>query len=231
MKIVASSCPRSSAPNVAHATPLPPTMREGVPTATRRALVWSAVASGILLRHRFPALAAQLETYYGKATPPTSYGGYGGNADESPKYRFDYPANWTFQSVNKVQKGTQGIDARVYNPRNRAMNAFVIVLGRAGEDDKSYLITDVEGTFQGFAGADYDIQDAVMSATNTTKNKRDVNGQEYFDYQVDSPVAHYMATITVKSGKVYAFFVKSPDRDYEENAPMFKEILQSFRTL
>jgi len=190
-----------------------------------------AVASTVLLRPWERSVAQELETYYGKATPPTSYGGYGGNADETPKYRFDYPANWTFQSVNKVQKGTQGIDARVYNPRNRNMAAFVIVLGRAGEDDKSYKVTDVEGTFQGFAGADYDIQDAVMSATATSKMEREIDGQQYFDYQVDSPVAHYMATITVKNGKVFAFFVKAPDRDYEENKPMLKNLIQSFRTL
>lgn len=200
------------------------------PAIIRRRALLGGVATAVVVRPWARSIAA-LETYYGKATPPTSYGGYGGNADETPKYRFDYPENWTFQSVNKVQKGTQGIDARVSNPRNRNMAAFVIVLGRAGEDDKSYKVTDVEGTFQGFAGADYDIQDAVMSATKTSKMEREIDGQQYFDYQVDSPIAHYMATITVKNGKVFAFFVKSPDRDYEENAPMLKNILQSFRTL
>jgi hypothetical protein len=38
------------------------------------------------------------------------------------------------------------------------MKAFVIALGRAGEDAKAFKITDVEGTFASFAGADYDIQ-------------------------------------------------------------------------
>jgi len=202
-----------------------------VPSPLSRRTLISVVTATTLLRPWQRSVAVELETYYGKATPPTSYGGYGGNADETPKYRFDYPANWIFQSVNKVQKGTQGIDARVYNPRNRNMAAFVIVLGRAGEDDKSYKVTDVEGTFQGFAGADYDIQDAVMSATGTSKMEREIDGQSYYDYQVDSPVAHYMATVTVKSGKVYALIVKSPDRDYEDSAPMLKNLVQSFRTL
>lgn len=196
---------------------------------TRRTLL--GVASLVAVQPWRPSFAVELDTYYGKATPPTSYGGYGGNADEKPKYRFDYPVEWKFQSVNKVQKGTQGIDARVVSPRNRNMAAFVIVLGREGEDDKSYKVTDVDGTFQGFAGADYDIQDAVMSATNTSQSQRDIDGQSYFDYQVDSPIAHYLATVTVKYGKVFAFFVKSPDKDYEENAPMLRKLLESFRTL
>lgn len=38
------------------------------------------------------------------------------------------------------------------------MKVFVIALGRAGEDAKAFKITDVEGTFESFAGADYDIQ-------------------------------------------------------------------------
>lgn len=38
------------------------------------------------------------------------------------------------------------------------MQVFVIALGRAGEDQKSFKINDVESTFQGFAGADYRIQ-------------------------------------------------------------------------
>jgi hypothetical protein len=53
--------------------------------------------------------------FYGLATPPTSYGGYGGNAKEAAKYTFEYPAAWKKQAPNKVEKGTQGIDSRVFN--------------------------------------------------------------------------------------------------------------------
>lgn len=41
---------------------------------------------------------------YGNATPPTSYGGFGGNSKDKPKYKFEYPANWQKKTVNKVQK-------------------------------------------------------------------------------------------------------------------------------
>jgi hypothetical protein len=52
-----------------------------------------------------PAVAeVELATLYGLATPPTSYGGYGGNKDEAPKYSFVYPATWKRLTVNKVQK-------------------------------------------------------------------------------------------------------------------------------
>jgi hypothetical protein len=34
----------------------------------------------------------------------------------------------------------------------------VITLGRAGEDNKSFKLTDLDSTFQGFAGADYALQ-------------------------------------------------------------------------
>lgn len=66
-----------------------------------------------------PALAegGEYETFYGTATPPTSYGGYGGNADEESKYKFEYPAGWKIAAPNKVEKGTQGIDCRVFNVR------------------------------------------------------------------------------------------------------------------
>lgn len=36
--------------------------------------------------------------------------------------------------------------------------AFVITLTRAGEDDKSFRLTDIDSTFASFAGADYDLQ-------------------------------------------------------------------------
>lgn len=60
-------------------------------------------------------LNAEYETFYGLATPPTSYGGYGGNAKEAAKYSFEYPAGWKSAAPNKVEKGTQGIDCRVFN--------------------------------------------------------------------------------------------------------------------
>jgi hypothetical protein len=36
--------------------------------------------------------------------------------------------------------------------------AFVVTLGRAGEDNKTFRLTDTDSTFAGFAGADYNLQ-------------------------------------------------------------------------
>ncbi|RMZ53744.1 hypothetical protein APUTEX25_003883 [Auxenochlorella protothecoides] len=57
----------------------------------------------------------EYKVFYGLASPPTSYGGYGGNAKEDAKYTFEYPTNWKSEVVNKVSKGTQGVDGRVFN--------------------------------------------------------------------------------------------------------------------
>ena len=46
----------------------------------------------------------------------------------------------------------------MYNPANKAQQVFVIVLGRAGEDNRTFRLVDVESTLAGFAGADYDMQ-------------------------------------------------------------------------
>jgi hypothetical protein len=68
-----------------------------------------AVATAGILSSNAPSCAeVELTTLYGLATPPTSYGGYGGNVKEAPKYKFLYPASWKELTVNKVQK--VGID-------------------------------------------------------------------------------------------------------------------------
>ena len=36
--------------------------------------------------------------------------------------------------------------------------AFTVTFGRAGEDNKRFKLGDIEGTLQGFAGADYQLQ-------------------------------------------------------------------------
>ena len=127
-----------------------------------------------------------------------------------------------------MEKGTQGIDGRVVAPKSKELRAFVITLGRAGEDGKTFILRDTESTFAGFAGADYNLQvghflgaaadnsclcmvhgachhssesqsivpqDALSSATNIDRTKRTVDGVDFYDYDIDSPVssAHGLA--------------------------------------
>jgi hypothetical protein len=66
-------------------------------------------------------------------------------------------------------------------------------LGRAGEDGKSFRVTDLDSTVSGFAGADYDLQDALSNATEITKGERDIDGRTFYDYEVDSPVGGWVA--------------------------------------
>ncbi len=121
------------------------------------------------------------------------------------RYTFQYPAKWKTAVINKVQKGTQGIDCMVFNTRGKGARgvhgasftisqflalarhllgadvcphacageqAFVITFGRAGEDNKSFRLNDIDSTLQGFAGADYDMQVAEHPA------KRDIQAEE-----------------------------------------------------
>lgn len=177
--------------------------------------------------------AAGMKVFFGFASPPTSYGGYGGNASEDPKYYFSYPENWKIETPNKVKKGMQGIDAIVYEKKGKGYpNVFVVTFSRAGEDNKSFkLNNDVESTFQGFAGADYDLQDALTDATDTSKATRELDGETYYDYTIETPALKYLATVTVQTGKVFALFVKAPNKVWAEQGDTLNLIQQSFRTI
>jgi len=176
-------------------------------------------------------VSAELTLFQGTASPPTSYGGYGGNAEESFKYQFLVPADWKPQVINKVEKGTQGIDCKFLSPSVRGMKVFVIALGRAGEDAKSFKINDVESTFQGFAGADYAIQDALTTADEIATTQREQDGQTYYEYDINSPITHYTASISTRRGKIFAMFISVPGRDYGAQKPLVDKMLASFQTI
>ncbi|KAL4855262.1 Phosphatidylinositol transfer protein 3 [Chlorella vulgaris] len=186
-----------------------------------------------------PALADEgstpgTEIFYGQASPPTSYGGYGGNtqnAKADAKYIFEYPTGWKSETVNKRDKGTQGVDCRVFNPRNKLQQVFVITLGRAGEDNRSFRLTNVDATLEGFAGADYDMLDALGGAILRKDETREIDGQLYYDIEFASPDNHYLASITVNAGKVYAMFIKSPERIFPEAEASLRAIRESFHTI
>ena len=129
------------------------------------------------------------------------------------------------------QKGTQGIDCRVSNPRNKNQTITVVTFGRAGEDNKSFKLTDIETTVQGFAGADYDLQDAIALETGRTNGTREFNNEPYYDIQIDSPDVTYLITVTVNYGKVFALFVKTPTKLFQQDEEKLRRIQDTFRTL
>lgn len=197
-------------------------------------LAGATLASGFTFTSSASADEVTYELFKGLATPPTSYGGYGGNDPQAtPKYSFEYPTGWKEDKISKVEKGTQGVDGRVSNPRVKGMTAYVITLGRAGEDGKSYVMRDLEATFQGFAGADADLQDALTEASDIKRSSHtdDASGNTFYDYDIDSPGFRYLATVAVKSGKVFALFVRSPARSFNANQDKLRHIVDSFKLL
>lgn len=110
--------------------------------------------------------------------------------------------------------------------------AYVITFGRAGEDNRSFKLGDVEKTLEGFAGADYDLQDALTAATDKKANKRTVaDGADFYDYEVVGPDSVYLASVTLKGGKVFALFVSSPAKAFAGDEAKLRRIVESFKTL
>jgi hypothetical protein len=196
----------------------------------RQMLAFSAVLP-LMLQQSAQANEGEFSTLLGMASPPTSYGGYGGNANEKPKYTFEYPTGWKSEVPSKVEKGTQGVDSRVVNPRSKDQRAFVITLTRAGEDDKSFRLTDIDQTFASFAGADYNLQDALNDAEDIVKTEAERNGIKFYDYEIQSPAYHYLSSVAIKDGKVFALFVRSPSKTFAASESNLRHIVDTFRLL
>lgn len=130
-----------------------------------------------------------------------------------------------------------GIDARVRSPGGRpgsAPQAYVITFGRAGEDNKAFKLGDVDATLDGFAGADYNLQDALTGATEKKAVARADAGDgagAFYDYEVAGPDFTYLACVTLKGGKVFALFVSCPTRGFKAAEADLRHIVQTFKTL
>ena len=109
--------------------------------------------------------------------------------------------------------------------------AYVITFGRAGEDNKKFKLGDVERTLEGFAGADYNLQDALTAATDKKAQKREGSEQEFYDYEVAGPDFTYLAAVTLNSGKVFALFVSSPTKSFKNDEAALRHIVESFKTI
>lgn len=65
---------------------------------------------------------------------------------------------WTLQGLSCALSVSKDLRAVLLLLSPTDQRAFVITLTRAGEDDKSFRLTDIDSTFASFAGADYDLQ-------------------------------------------------------------------------
>ena len=110
-------------------------------------------------------------------------------------------------------------------------SAYVITFGRAGEDNKKFKLGDVERTLEGFAGADYNLQDALTAATDKKAQRREGSDQEFYDYEVIGPDFTYLAAVTLNNGKVFALFVSSPTKSFKNDEKALRHIVESFKTI
>ena len=115
--------------------------------------------------------------------------------------------------------------------KKKVQQAYVITFGRAGEDNKKFKLGDVERTLEGFAGADYNLQDALTAATDKKAQRREGSEQEFYDYEVAGPDFTYLAAVTLNSGKVFALFVSSPTKSFKSDERALRHIVESFKTI
>ena len=68
-------------------------------------------------------------------------------------------------------------------------------------------------------------------ATDKVSSEHEIDGQLYYDIQIDSPDLTYLIAVTVNMGKVYALFVKSPTRAFKAEEENLRHAAKTFRTL
>lgn len=76
-------------------------------------------------------------------------------------------------------------------------------------------------------------QDALSGATSVKVTERtdEASGISFYDYDIDSPDYRYLSSIAVKSGKVFALFVRSPARGFASQEKDLRHIQETFRLL
>lgn len=166
--------------------------------------------------------------FYGEATSSSSYGGYGGNENNFDKFKYYYeiPAGWEQDTVNKVEKSTNGTDNRWKSKSVKGANVYCVTLpGYAKlKDDREAIISDL-------ALSDYNLQDAIIAADSFVVNDRDVDGQLYVDYDLVGFFGHIYASITVYAGRLYAVFSVVPDGASDADVAAGLRSRNSFATI
>jgi hypothetical protein len=76
-------------------------------------------------------------------------------------------------------------------------------------------------------------QDALSGATNVNVAERtdEASGVTFYEYDIDSPDYRYLSSIAVKSGKVFALFVRSPARGFAASEKDLRHIQETFKLL
>ena len=177
-----------------------------------------------------PALADDLEIFWGAANPPATYGGTARTTKEFARYSFVYPPDWKEQAINKVEKGTNGTDCRLKGGQRTKEQIYIVVLQRIGEDFKGYAVTDVEKALSGIAVADANLQDALAQSETKVFKKREADGQTFFDLDLDSTNPYYITLTNDGNGRYFAAFITATGKGFAANKDLFKKMRESFRT-
>lgn len=174
------------------------------------------------------AAAAGFKTYFGTAASASSYGGYGGNSSkkDSAEYTFEVPQAWKERQISKVEKGTNGTDSEFYNPRRRDEKVYLTFLSGFRK------LAPRESVLNNLALSDVNLQDIISLAADIKAADRQADdGQLYYDFEIDSPVAHGLISVTCAKNKLYAHFVKAPASDWAKDESVLRHIHESFRTI
>ncbi|MCD9642595.1 hypothetical protein HAX54_029478 [Datura stramonium] len=193
-------------------------------------LTATALATTILTTTS-PSLADSPTTYsiyYGTAASAANYGGYGGNSDKkaSAEYIYDVPDGWKERLVSKVEKGTNGTDSEFYNPKKKAEKEYLTFLaGFRQLAPKDVILNNL-------ALSDVNLQDLIANADGVTSEERkDENGQLYYDYEIDGVSGHSLISVTCAKNKLYAHFVNAPAPEWKRDEDTLRHIHQSFKTV
>jgi len=190
-----------------------------------------AAAAIILSSTPEPALAdssAKYSIYYGTAASAANYGGYGGNSSkkDSAEYIYDVPEGWKERLVSKVEKGTNGTDSEFYNPKKKTEKEYLTFLAGFRQ------LAPKDVVLNNLALSDVNLQDQIANAESlTSEERKDENGQVYYDYEIDGAGSHSLISVTCTKNKLYAHFVTAPNPEWNRDQHMLKHLHESFKTV
>jgi len=171
----------------------------------------------------------ELLTYYGAANPPASYGGIGGTTRDKARYSFLRPADWKEEAVSKVEKGANGTDSR-FSSALKKEKVYVISLSNEGGRN-AFKTSGAERTLESVSSSDAAVQDAIVYGEVTTSKRTTDDGQEFYDYVIESGSDNYLVSITTRQGRLFAVFVNTPNgRRFKEDRALLEKVRNSFVT-
>lgn len=213
-------------PTASAATPPPP------PSPSPLLSAGLAALAAALLVSTPPSLAAaapaSFQTYFGTAASASSYGGYGGNVNkrDTAEYVYDVPQGWKERLISKIEKGTNGTDSEFYNPRRKNEKVYVTFLAGFRR------LAPRDTVLSNLALSDVNLQDMIASADKIQAiDKTDPAGQLYYVFEIDSPVAHSLISVTCAKNKLYAHFVNAPSQDWAKDESLLRHVHESFSTV